>query len=228
MIRVLQDWREIGEACKFLGRKGLPRHQSGEKAWDFQLLYGLVEELGREAKIIDLGCSGVDTLRLLHAMGFKHMHGVDLQVGWRDRMRQAVLMRRGGWRRPFRLHQRNLTRTGFAAGTFEVATCISVIEHGVDFEAFLREASRLLRSGGLLFVTADYWEETIDVSDDGGEYGLEWEVLSRADVEKLVLLAQRYGFELCDGDGSIPKGGEKCIVWHGQEFTFVGMAWRKL
>lgn len=228
MIKVLQDWREIGQAYKFLSHKELPRHNSAEKCWDFCQLHGLVEGLDRGVKMIDLGCSGVDTLKLLNGMGFENLTGVDLNIGCRDRMWQAVRMWRGRTlRRPFRLYKRDLTRTGFPETSFDVATCISVIEHGVDCEKFLSEASRLLRPGGLLFVTADYWQEKIDVSDDAGEYGMPWGILCRKDVEAFVSSAGRYGFEPCQ-DVVVPDCAERCVVWHGQEFTFVSLTFKKL
>jgi hypothetical protein len=43
MIKILQNWAEIGEAKKFLNRKGLPRHvDNPEKNWDYYLLYSII------------------------------------------------------------------------------------------------------------------------------------------------------------------------------------------
>lgn len=227
MIRVLQDWQEIGEASRFFSVNDLPRHGSIEKCWDLRLLYDMVAPLGRGSRIIDLGCSGAHTLGFLQAMGFADLVGVDLNVGARDRLAQGWRMwRERRWRRPFRILRRDLTQTGLGGGTFDAATCISVIEHGVDFEAFLRESSRLLKPGGLLLVSADYWEEKMDVSDDGGEYGMAWTILCKQDIEHLVELAGRCGFELL-GDSAIPRCGQRCVIWHGREFTFVALAFRK-
>lgn len=49
--------------------------------------------------------------------------------------------------------------TGFPAGEFAAVTAMSVIEHKVDTAAFFREAARLLRPGGILFLSTDYWSE---------------------------------------------------------------------
>lgn len=41
---------------------------------------------------------------------------------------------------------------------FDVLTCISVIEHVRDLRPFFRACRMLLKPGGLLFLTTDYWD----------------------------------------------------------------------
>lgn len=45
-----------------------------------------------------------------------------------------------------------------AHGQFDVVTTISVIEHVKEVRKFLRAIAMLLKPGGLLFLTTDYWE----------------------------------------------------------------------
>lgn len=228
MIRVLQNWEEIGSAHKFLALNDLPRHGSAEKCWDLRLLYDIVEPLPRTAKIIDLGCSGVHTLKFLYALGFQNLTGVDLKPAVTDRINQVLRMWRGRTlTRPFKLYRRDITQTRFPQKTFDLATCVSVIEHGLDFEKFLIESSRILKPGGLLFVTADYWQEKIDISGDPGEYGLAWNILCKKDIEDIIELAGRFEFELYE-DGGIPKCADRCTAWHRREFTFIAVVLRKL
>lgn len=40
---------------------------------------------------------------------------------------------------------------------FDILTCISVIEHVAELRPFFRAARMLLKPGGLLFLTTDYW-----------------------------------------------------------------------
>jgi len=80
MVKVLQNWEEIGRATKFLEREGLPRHGSSEKCWDYHRLFEVVKDFPRSAAILDMGCSGVHTLRFLHAMGFADLTGIDLHI----------------------------------------------------------------------------------------------------------------------------------------------------
>jgi len=227
MIKVLQDWRQIGQATKYLGNKDLPRHITAEKNWDLSQLHTLCCSLDRTARIIDLGCGGLCTLTLLSAMGFENLLGVDLHVSCVDRCRQLRRMWRDRTAKPpFRLYSRDLMRTGFPAASFDLATCISVIEHGVDSEIFLREASRILKPGGLLFVTADYWADPTDVPDAPDQYGQAWRILSRKDIEDFLTLAGRRGFEPYEGS-LIPDCADRCLLWQKKEFTAIAVVLRK-
>jgi 2-polyprenyl-3-methyl-5-hydroxy-6-metoxy-1,4-benzoquinol methylase len=227
MIKVLTNWQEIGEATKFLSKKNLPKHRSGEKNWDLVLLCQLIDPLSRNAKIIDLGCSGVDTLKFLHSMSFNNLIGVDLNITMLDRINQLAKM----WQHktlhpPFKLRKIDLTNTAFPASHFDFAACISVIEHGVDFERFIREATRLLKPDGILFVTADYWEEKIDTTDVEGEFGLTWKILAKDDVHHIIETASQNGLSPYENT-TIPPCREKCVVWNNKEFTFISLAFKK-
>jgi SAM-dependent methyltransferase len=227
VIKILQNWEEIGVAAKFLGHKELPKHTSGEKCWDLYQLYQIAAGLTRQGKIIDLGCGGICTLKFLRAMGFSNLHGVDLHISLTDRAGQVVQMiRNRTFNRPFRLYRRDLTDTQLPAETFDMATCISVIEHWVDYKKFLTESYRLLKPGGLLVVTADYWEDKINLSGDSGDFGLPWDILSRADAEHLIELAQSCGFKLYQ-NSTVGDCCDRPIVWHQQEYTFIALAFVK-
>ena len=227
MIKVLQNWIEIGQNTTFISMKELPKHITAEKNWDFQHLFQIADPLDRGAKIIDLGCGGTCILRFLSKMGFTDLYGLDLNIPYIDRIRRLLLMWRAKtWKRPFRLYKRNLTHSGFKSQIFDLATCVSVIEHGVDFEKFLAEAGRILKPNGLLFITADYWEDKIDTSDDPGEFGLEWNVLCRNDVQNIIKIAAGFGLQPYE-DANIPACDEKCISWHKRQYTFIAIVLKK-
>jgi SAM-dependent methyltransferase len=228
MIKILQNWEEIGQASKYLSLRELPRHRTSEKDWDLFHLQAVSSSLDRGARIVDLGCSGAHSLKLLWAMGFENLCGVDLHIGIPDRCSQLVRMWRSRtFKRPFKLYRQDLANTRFAADSFDLAMCVSVIEHGVDSEKFLRESNRILKTGGILFVSADYWQEPIDVSDVPKQFGQEWKIFCREDVEGFLELAGRYGFELYE-DSAIPSCGNRCLVWQKKEFTAIAIALRKI
>ena len=227
MIKVLQDWQQIGQATKYLGSKDLPRHISSEKNWDLSCLYDVCHSLDRRARAIDMGCGGLCTLAMLAAMGFENLVGTDLHISCSDRCRQLLRMWRGRTvKRPFRLYQRDLTSTRLPTATFDLAACISVIEHGVDSEKLLAESSRILKPGGLLLVTADYWADPIDVTDVPEQYGQPWRILSKDDVEDFLRDAGRWGFEPYDSP-SIPDCADRCLLWQKKEYTAIAIVLRK-
>jgi ubiquinone/menaquinone biosynthesis C-methylase UbiE len=95
-------------------------------------------------RILDAGCG---TGALLDRL--KNQTGVEL-FGL-DYSGQALAYTRG--RGHVRLVQGDLTRLPFPDGTFDVITALDVVEHIREDERALREAHRVLRSGGVLLVS---------------------------------------------------------------------------
>ena len=227
MISVLRDWLEVGEAITLLSRSALPLHPTPQKNWDHALLTSIVAGLPTSARIIDLGCGDGYTLMLLQALGFTDITGIDLILNKRLRIRQAREMwRRSTLKIPFKLYRADLTDTRLPHGSFDAAVSISTIEHGVDLPAFAAEASRLLKPGGVLFMTTDYWEDSIEVGESSTPFGLPWRVFDRAALEQLLLIASAVGLKLI-GDGRIPGCTKRTVVWNSVEYTFVAIGLRK-
>ncbi len=223
MIKVLQNWDEIGRAVIGLGEMDIPRHGSLEKCWDFEILTGLVADMPRNIDIVDMGCSGLHTLRLLHHLGFQNLYGVDLCPTLLDRAKQLKLMlREKRLTSPFKVKRGDMTRTSFTTGRFDLATCISVLEHGVNRQAFIKEAARILKPGGMLMVTADYWQDRVDMGGIGQEFNLPWTILSREDIESLIRLGQENGLHL-KNKMDIPACDQRCIIWQKKRFTFIAL-----
>lgn len=227
MINVLQNWSEIGEATKFLIGKGLPTYPGAEKNYDLYRLYKTVESMPAEAKIVDLGCGGLMALKFLYAMGFKNLYGIDLTITIGDRARQLTrMLRERTLRIPFHLRRGNLTRTNFPNNIFDLAVCISTIEHGVSLEEFLAESKRIIKPGGTLFVTTDYWSEKIPVKENEKPFGLPYKVFSEEDIKNFIKLAERFDFSLYN-NVPIPEVSNKCIAWREKEYTFICIVFRK-
>lgn len=226
MIKVLNNWKEIGEATKFLGRQRLPGHQASEKNWDLYHLYELAASLPRESRILDMGCGGGYTLRFLAGLGFENLWGLDLRITFLDRLKQLRHMRQNKMRRPlYRLRRGDITRTFYKDSSFDLLTCVSVIEHGVDMEALVQESARLLKPGGWLYLTTDYWETEVADRENFAAFGLPWHIFSRGDIERLLEKARTAG--LSEEEVSIPACSERCIVWNRQEYTFLALGLRK-
>lgn len=227
MINVLQNWQEVGSATLALQRERLPIHSTAQKNWDHYLLHKIVSSQDREIRIIDLGCGEAHTLKLLYSLGFENIHGLDFRISWRVRVTQLVR----SWREkalslPFRLYSGDITRTPFRNHSYDLAVCVSTIEHGVNIKAFLQEVSRILKPGGLLFITTDYWEEELQTNDSAKAFGLPWKVFSRNDIELLIGLARASGLVLYQ-DTPIPACSEKTVIWQNSNYTFISLLFRK-
>ncbi len=221
MIEVLQSLQEVEAATQALQSQNLPTHITPQKNWDQWLLSQVLQKTIASAqgdrssiRVLDLGCGDCCTLDFLAALGFKDLHGIDLTL-------------KTSQPRLYQLYAGDLTATGFADASFEVAISISVIEHGVDLDAFFEETYRLLKSGGFLFVTTDYWQDKISIDDSIQPFGLQWSIFSKAEIEKAIAIAKTHGFILhqhCE----IPACAETTVSWYEKNYTFIALAFRKL
>jgi len=137
------------------------------------------------------------------------------------------MWRKRSLKKPFSMKRGDLTNTGLPAASFDLAVCLSVIEHGVNIESFLNEASRLLKPGGLLFVTCDYWEDDLKVTQDIEAFGCPWKPLTREDIHDMVIYAKSAQL-LPVGEKDIPACRNRCVSWQETEFTFSLQVFRKV
>ena len=93
---------------------------------------------------------------------------------------------------------------------FDAITCLSVIEHGVNLKHYFREMSRILKPGGVLITSADYFEPKIN-TDEMRAYGTPVTVFSKNDIEEALLIAEQYGLRLTSPLDYACK--EKVINW---------------
>lgn len=214
MIKVLQNWQEIKVATSEIERMELPLHLDFHKNWDHLLLYNAIATQDKQITIIDLGCGECCTLNFLAALGFKNLHGIDLNL---EQNSNAA----------YTLYQGNLTQSPLTSGSCDVVISVSVIEHGVDLSAFLVEASRLLKTGGLLVVTTDYWQEYIEIDRSIKPFGLEWKIFCQADIEQLIELARKNNLVL-EQNGNIPASSERAIAWYDYNYTFIALFFKKV
>lgn len=227
MTRILQTWDEVGEALLTVQRRGLPAHESAQKNWDHLLLLRLFEDLPKNARILDLGCGNGFTLKLLAGAGFQNLVGIDSILTWRLRAgRLRWRWRNRTTRSPFQLFRGDFTHTRFADASFDVAFSVSVIEHGVRLAPFLEECFRVLKPGGRLFLTADYWDPKIQTHSSTLAFGRPWHIFSREEIERLFFVAEKIGFERPD-KSPIPACTQPMIHWQDKDYTAIALLLRK-
>lgn len=226
MIKVLKSFDEVGEAIIWLQKKGYPLYRGvPQKNWDLFQIAQIFEELNPN-NVLDMGCSGLCVLWLCHKMGIKNSFGIDLRFSLREKLTPfRTMLRERTLRLPFKLIKGDLTKTYFSDNCFDAITCLSVIEHGVELKSFLKEAGRLLRKNGVLYVSTDYWEPKICVSDLLRPFGLSWKIFSKKEIISLINLAEK--FDLILENYEIPPVNKKVVFGHGKYYTFISCVFKK-
>jgi SAM-dependent methyltransferase len=206
-LQSAEEWKATTEEAR---RLGVPRHRSDEKDWDHLAAVNAI--LGRttpEARVLDAGAEFYsNVLPALFVYGYRNLIGINLSF--------TSPARRG----PIRYEHGDITQTDFPDAWFDAATCMSVIEHGVPLEGYFREMHRILKPGGLLITSTDYFPTPIET---GGKtaHGAAIKIFTRAEIEDMLRLAERCGFELT-GDVGL-ECRERAVRWAqvDLEFTFV-------
>jgi SAM-dependent methyltransferase len=207
------EWRVARDEVE---RLGLKPHNDGPKNWDALIALDLVlRSTSTASGVLDAGAEAYSPLLTwLYWYGYRDLHGVNLVF---DRP-----FRRG----PIRYVPGDITRSPYPDARFDAITCLSVVEHGVDVGAFLRESSRILRPDGLLVISCDYHAEPTPSAGQTA-YGAPVHVFDRAEIEHLLPVARAAGFE-----PTSPVSldcVERPVHWKrvGIDFTFLLLAFRK-
>lgn len=171
MNNFLKTREEIYIATKYLQDNGLVESGLSCKNWETTQVLPLL----KDGNLLDMGSDGsilLENATKIGINGFKV--GIDLAYSENKILPDGTNLVKG-----------DLMNTPFPDKFFDTITSLSTIEHDVDFTAFSKEVSRLLKSGGQLFTSFDFWEPKPDTSLTK-LYSLSWNVLDRNDVIRLV------------------------------------------
>ena len=176
--KFLKTRQEIDLCTSFLKHYGLASHNLPCKDWD---LAHIIPEIG-DGNFLDMGSSDSYILKNVALKRIRgEMYGIDL--------REPDVPVKG-----IKYIVGDLMDTKLPDNFFKNITCLSVIEHEVDYNKFAREVSRLLEVGGRLFVTFDYWNPK--VVPPIKMYGLDWKPLDEQALREFIAICEGNGLAL--------------------------------
>ena len=186
------------------------------KSWDMlETIKFFNNNVDFSDSILDIGAYASEILVSLHQIGYQKLAGVDLN--------ERVLAMPHSKAIDYRVS--DFMHTMFETASFKAVTAISVIEHGFDQTALLREMSRLIRPGGYFVSSFDYWNEKIDTGDQK-IFDMTWKIFSEQDVACFIDEAASFGFK--------PVGAldfdcvDRPIECMGRNYTFGWLALERL
>jgi FkbM family methyltransferase len=178
LCKYLKTQTEIEECTRYLHRNGYVSHNLACKNWD---LAHIVPEIGH-GNVLDMGSS--DSY-ILKNMSLKRTKGKKYGI---DRYDPDVPIS------DVTYFKGDLLQTPLADGSLDYITCLSVIEHQVDFKLFAQEVNRLLVHKGKLFVTFDYWDPLLSIPVR--PYDLDWQPLDQALTLAFIGACKDHGLHL--------------------------------
>lgn len=208
MNRFLKTRQEVDTCTSYLKKRGLISHHFTCKDFD---IANICKEL-KDGDLLDMGSNGSYLLPNAVKMGIKGVkHGIDLGKPEYDLTGINYV-------------QGNLMNCPYDNNSFDTITCLSVIEHEVDFEKLAKECSRLLRKNGVLYITFDYWNPKVDTTDVGTKlYGLKWTILDSADVSRLEVAMGNNGLRMSsnmDWETKDTVINDQFCAPYGKKYTF--------
>lgn len=193
MCKLLKSRAEVEECTHYLHSNGYISHHLSCKDWD---LAHIIADI-HDGNFLDMGSSDsyiLSNVSLKRTKGEKY--GIDLAKP--DVPLSNVHYIEG-----------NLMQTGLPTNHFKYITCLSVLEHQIDFDKFALEVNRLLQSGGRLYVTFDYQEPRVNPGIK--LYDLNWQPLDKQMLSKFIETCRKHQLNLIqDFDWS---QGDAVLQW---------------
>ena len=194
---VLKNLSEVNYAINNLHSLGLFAHPDKVKSWDTYKMVKIISEGDRSSFILDVGCNGSPILSILKRLGFKNLYGCDLFLKKIPSTLTEIVY---PLYRPiieiyedkaFNISIQNLEKTNFQDKMFDYITSLSVIEHGVNIQNYFKEMNRIMKKGGILLTSTDYWPDKIlnIIKTKHNHRNDPDNVFSKEEIEKDVLKA---------------------------------------
>jgi len=178
-LKFLRSRAEYEACASEISKRGLIPHYQPVKNWDLMMV---IPCLG-DGNILDMGSTDSYVLHNAAKMNLKgQRHGIDLRPASNKApgAQYAVGDITG--------------KTPYPGSFFNIITCLSVIEHGVDVPKWAKECARIAAPNALLLVTFDYWTPKITWVTELN--GFPWNIFDEKDVRDTIQAMSKEGFEI--------------------------------
>lgn len=240
---VLKTSSEVDEAINRLRSLDLFPHHDRVKSWDTHKMIDIINGADRNSFILDVGCNDSPILPMLQRLGFNNLYGCDLFL---NRIENPSIMKvvHSFYKRNYKpilemyenkifaISIQDLEKTNFQSNMFDYITSLSVIEHGVNIQNYFKEMNRILKKGGVLLTSSDYWPDKLvnKIIDKDIRKMSPNNVFSKEEIEKKVIdVAEKNGFTLTEPIDFTHE--DKVVRWRAstmeREYTFIFFALRK-
>lgn len=217
---VLRNRLEVDDAIALTKQLNLPLHIDYFKNWDSIAVFSLIKSFFRgrinEIKIMDAGGENYSViLKQLGSLGFQDLTCINLTFST-PFFQDGIKFQYG-----------DIISTNFGDAEFDAITCLSVVEHGVELDMYFQEMARILKPGGYLFTSFDYWHSAIDTGDQIA-FGVPIRIFEKKDVLSMIALAAKHKLVLL-GDLDLVCE-EKVVKWeeYDLEYTFMYLTMMKV
>jgi SAM-dependent methyltransferase len=179
---VLQNEAQVAASLAQLRTLGLPATEDAAQNWAALAALDLIlSNTSRQARIFDAGGERYSML-----LPWLWLYGYHRLIAGNPRFARRSTLG------PIVYEYADIIHSHYPSGYFDAITCLSVIEQDIDLWLYFEEMARLLKPGGLLVTSTDYWETPLD---SGGLSGAPIHIYSRREIEHALKLAARFGFE---------------------------------
>jgi SAM-dependent methyltransferase len=235
---VLKTSSQVTEAKKHLKALNLFLHHDPSKSWDTYKMIEIISKAYRSSFILDVGCNDSPILPMLKRLGFRNLYGCDLVLKPRYKrnfMNTVYSLYKREYKpivdmhndKPLNLSIQNLEGTNYQNNMFDFVTSLSVIEHGVDIEKYFIEMNRILKKGGFLLTSTDYWPEKTINTKCVLSKGTPDKVFDRNEIEYATTIAEKSGLKLIEPIDYTHV--DRVVHWKetGLDYTFIFFAMKK-
>jgi SAM-dependent methyltransferase len=239
---VLKYSSEVEEAVDHLRSLGLYPHHNRVKSWDVSKMINIINKGSRNSFVLDVGCNGSPILPMLRRLGFRNLYGCDLSLPkypplllkivcsfYKRNYKPIIEMYEN---KIYHISIQDLERTNFQNNMFDYITSLSVIEHGINLQNYFKEMNRILKEGGILLTSTDYWPDKV-VNKKTNKFSNPKTVhsdniFSKKEIEESVVkVAEQNGFVLTEPIDFAYQ--DKVIHWNasGLDYTFIFFTLKK-